>query len=233
MDNLLSGESFPRARGIASNRSVLLAGTLKVALALLAGLLAAITVQAEQSQDASSAGAVAAPTDTVSSTDYVIGPGDVLQVFVWRNPELSVTVPVRPDGKISTPLVEDMVAVGKTPAQLARDMEKVLGVVLRVPSVNIILSSAVSALSQVKIVGKVKIPTSVPYTKGMRVLDVVLKAGGMADFAAANRAFVVRTAGGKSTKIKINLNKLIESGDVRQNIELQPGDVIIVPESWF
>jgi len=211
----------------------MLAGRLKIALAFLAGLLMATAGRADQPQDAGSATAAAAPADTVSSTDYVIGPGDVLQVFVWRNPELSVTVPVRPDGKVSTPLVEDMVAVGKTPAQLARDMEKVLAVVLRSPSVNIILSSAVSTLSQVKIVGKVKTPTSMPYTKGIRVLDVVLKAGGMADFAAANRAFVVRTVGGKSTKIKINLNKLIEAGDIRQNIELQPGDVIIVPETWF
>lgn len=188
---------------------------------------------ASAAQEAPAEASAPAPSDEVSSREYIVGPGDVLQVFVWRNPDLSVTVPVRPDGKISTPLVEDMVAVGKTPAQLARDIEKVLGAVLRSPSVNIILSSAASALSQVKIVGQVKSPMSVPYTKGLRVLDVVLKAGGIADFAAGNRAFIVRNVAGKSSKLKVKLDRLIHAGDIDQNVELQPGDVIIVPESWF
>ena len=105
-----------------------------------------------------------------SRTDYVIGPGDTLQVFVWRNPELSSTVPVRPDGKISTPLVEDMVAVGKSPAELARDIEKVLAEYVRSPTVNVIVANAASALSQIKVVGEVKAPQSMPYRDGLRVL---------------------------------------------------------------
>lgn len=165
--------------------------------------------------------------------DYLIGPGDVLQVFVWRNADLSVTVAVRPDGKISTPLVEDMVAVGKTPTQLARDIEKVLSEYVRQPTVNVIVGTAVSAYRQVKVVGQVKTPQSVPYRDGLRVLDVILVVGGVTDYAAPNRAKVVRVDGDKQTAIRVRLGDLLRTGDMRQNILLQPGDVLIVPESLF
>jgi polysaccharide export outer membrane protein len=182
---------------------------------------------------ASPAAAAPAAAPAVTDPDYQIGPGDTLQVFVWRNPELSVTVPVRPDGKISTPLVEDMSASGKTPSQLARDMEGVLAEFVRTPQVNVIVTQALSSFSAVKVVGQVRTPQVVPYRKGLRVLDVVLACGGISDFAAPNRAKIVRTSGGKQTEIKLKLNKLLNGGDLDQNIELEPGDVLIVPQSMF
>jgi polysaccharide export outer membrane protein len=177
-----------------------------------------------------------APAGVPSSdtgSDYIIGPGDSIQVFVWRNPELSVTVPVRPDGKISTPLVEDMVAVGKTPTQLARDVEKQLSEYVRSPQVNIIVSNALSAFSQVKVVGQVRNPQAIAYRQGMRVLDTILLVGGLTEFAAPNRARIVRQVNGKSTEIKVKLGTLLERGDMKQNHELRPGDVVIVPQALF
>jgi polysaccharide biosynthesis/export protein len=166
-------------------------------------------------------------------SQYVIGPGDTIQVFVWRNPELSVTVPVRPDGRISTPLVEDMVAVGKTPTQLARDIEGVLVEYVRSPQVNVIVSNAISTFSQVKGLGQVKNPQAVPYREGMRVLDLVLAVGGLNEFAAGNRAKVVRQEGGRQIEMRVKLKDLMNGGDMRQNLELKPGDVLIVPSSIF
>lgn len=165
------------------------------------------------------------------SADYVIGPGDVLNVFVWRNPELSVTVPVRPDGKVSTPLVEDMVAVGKTPSTLARDVEKVLSEYVRSPQVNIIVTTPISTLSQVKALGQLKNPQGVAYHEGMRVLDLLLAAGGMTEFAAGNRAKLVRQDNGHTQEIRVKLADMINKGDMKQNLLLRAGDVLIVPES--
>jgi polysaccharide biosynthesis/export protein len=167
------------------------------------------------------------------SNDYIIGPGDSLEVFVWRNPDLSVTVPVRPDGKISTPLVENMVAVGKTAPQLARDMEGVLSEYVRSPKVNIIVTTAASAFSLVKVVGQVTHPTALPYREGMTVLDAVLAVGGLTQFASGNRARLVRVENGQETIIHIKLADLVNSGDVKQNIPLKPGDVLVVPQSIF
>jgi polysaccharide biosynthesis/export protein len=180
--------------------------------------------------------AAAAPPATAAASvgaDYLIGPGDKLQIYVWQNPDLTVTVPVRQDGKVSTPLVEDMVAAGKTPSVLARDIEVVLAEYVRSPKVNVFVLEAVSALSQVKVTGQVKTPQAMPYHEGMTVLDAVLAAGGLTDFAAGNRAKVVRTANGKSEELKIHLDKLLNSGDMSQNLALRPGDVILIPESRF
>ena len=165
--------------------------------------------------------------------DYVIGPGDTLNVFVWRNPELTVTVPVRPDGKVSTPLVEDMVAVGKTPAELARDIEAVLAEYVKQPQVNIIVQNPVSRYSQVRVVGQVARPSPVPYREGMTVLDAILEVGGLTPFAAGNRAKVVRTEDGKQREIKVKVDDLVNKGDLAQNVALKPGDVLLVPESRF
>ena len=165
--------------------------------------------------------------------DYLIGPGDKLQIYVWQNPDLSVTVPVRQDGKVSTPLVEDMVAAGKTPSVLARDIEGVLAEYVRSPKVNVFVLEAVSAFSQVKVTGQVKTPQALPYHEGMTVLDAVLAAGGLTDFAAGNRAKLVRTVDGKQQEIKIRLGKLLDGGDMSQNITLRPGDVLLVPQSRF
>jgi polysaccharide biosynthesis/export protein len=165
--------------------------------------------------------------------NYIIGPGDTLEVFVWRNQELSVTVPVRPDGKISTPLVEDMVAVGKTPPQLARDMEKVLSEYVRSPKVNIIVTNAASAFSLVKVVGQVQHPSALPYREGMRVLDAILAVGGLTQFASGNRARIVRMENGKETVIHVKVADLVNGGDVNQNPLLRPGDILVVPQSIF
>jgi polysaccharide biosynthesis/export protein len=173
------------------------------------------------------------PAESKVSNDYVIGPGDTLQVYVWRNPELTVTVPVRPDGKISTPLVEDMIAVGKTPSQLARDVEKVLGEYVRSPQINVIVTQPMAAFSQVKIIGQVTRPQSIAYREGLTVLDAVLAVGGLGPFAAGNRAKVMRVENGKQREIKVKLASLVNGGDMKQNILLRPGDVIVIPESRF
>ena len=164
---------------------------------------------------------------------YIIGPGDTLQVFVWRNPELSTTVPVRPDGKISIPLVEDMVAVGKTPSNLARDIEKVLGEYVRSPQVNIIVTQPLSAFSQVRVVGQVLRPQSVAYREGMTVLDLILQVGGLGQYASGNRAKIVREENGKQTEIHVRLADLVNKGDMKQNVSMKPGDVLVVPQSMF
>lgn len=164
---------------------------------------------------------------------YVIGPGDTLQVFVWRNPELTTTVPVRPDGKISTPLVEDMVAIGKTPTQLANDVEKVLSEYVKSPQVSVIVTQAVSVYSQVKVTGQVLHPQALPYREGMTVLDAVLAVGGMTQFASGNRAKIVRSENGRQAEIKVRLINLVNKGDMSQNVALKPGDVLVVPESSF
>lgn len=170
----------------------------------------------------------------VTTSDYIIGPGDSIQVFVWRNPELSVTVPVRPDGKVSTPLVEDMVAVGKKPSELARDIETRLAEYIRSPQVNIIVTNARSSFSQVTVIGQVKSPQTVPYQEGMRLLDLMLAVGGLAEFAAGNRAKLIRKDGnGNTVEMKVRLKDLLTGGKLKENIEVRPGDVLIVPESIF
>ena len=166
-------------------------------------------------------------------SNYIIGPGDTLEVFVWRNPELSKTVPVRPDGKISTPLVEDMVAVGKTPPQLARDVEKVLSEYVREPKVNIIVTIPVGVRGAVQVVGQVAHPSALPYHEGMRVLDAILAVGGVTQFASPNRSRIVRTENGKETTIHVKVGDLVNKGDVKQNVPLKPGDVLVVPQSVF
>ncbi len=196
------------------------------AIACFLGLLcgaAAVTAGAQ----------TAAAEAAAQSPDYIIGPGDVLQVFVWQNPDLSVTVPVRPDGKISTPLDEDMVAVGKTPSQLAHDIEQKLAEYVRSPKVNIIVSKPASVFSQVKVIGQVKDPQAIAYRDGMRVLDAILQVGGLTEFASGNRARIVRMIDGKEKEIPVHLSSLVNGGDLSQNLPLKPGDVLVVPESRF
>jgi polysaccharide export outer membrane protein len=178
--------------------------------------------------------ASATAQDAGTGTDYIIGPGDTIQVFVWRNPELSVTVPVRPDGKVSTPLVEDMVAVGKKPSELARDIETRLAEYIRSPQVNVIVTSAQSAFSKVTVIGQVRAPQSVPHREGMRMMDLLLAVGGLTEFAAGNRARLIRKdADGNEKEFKVRLKDLLSRGKLDQNLEVRPGDVLIVPESVF
>ena len=185
--------------------------------------------------DASAPPVTAAPAVPAAQVQesYVIGPGDVLQVFVWRNPELTVSVPVRPDGRITTPLVEEVTASGKTAGQLAREIEQVLSEYIRSPQVNVIVTTPRGIISEVKAVGQVRTPQGVPYRDGMRVLDLVLSVGGLTDFAAGNRAKVVRQQDGKTVDIRVKLNAIIEGGDMSRNILLKPGDVLVVPEARF
>jgi polysaccharide biosynthesis/export protein len=204
---------------------------------LMALAIFSVEVQAEQAATPSGptaqAPAAVSPPPAATASDYVIGPGDTLQVFVWRNPDLTVTVPVRPDGKISTPLVEDMVAVGKTPTLLARDIEKALSVYVKSPEVNVIVTQPASAFSQVKVIGQVLHPQAIPYRNGMTVLDAVLAVGGLNQFAAGNRAHLVRNLSGKSIELKVKLGALVNDGDMSQNLRLEPGDVLVVPETRF
>jgi polysaccharide export outer membrane protein len=165
---------------------------------------------------------------------YRIGPGDSLQIFVWRNPELSVTVPVRPDGKISTPLVEGMVAAGKTPIQLARDMEKVMADYIKSPRVNVIVTGFVGEFSQqIRVVGQASKPRALAYRNGITLLDVMIEVGGLGENASGNRAKVVRRIGKKQREIGVHLDDLLNDGDMSQNVTMMPGDVVIIPETWF
>jgi polysaccharide export outer membrane protein len=214
---------------------VLFANPLKMQIFLVRSLaLLSILLAAVQSPSIAAEPTPAAPApDTGVPADYRIGPGDTLKVYVFQNEELSATVPVRPDGKISTPLVEDMIAVGKSPSQLARDIEKSLAEYVKSPKVNVVVMVAVSVFSQVKIIGQVKTPQALPYRDGMTVLDAVLAVGGLGQFAAGNRAHIVRTENGKQTEIKVKLDALVNSGDMKQNLLLKPGDVLVVPETRF
>jgi len=179
------------------------------------------------------AGAAQAPAASAVQSDYIIGPGDTVQIFVWRNPDLTVTIPVRPDGKISTPLVEDMVAVGKTPTSLGRDIETRLSEYVRSPQVSVIVTQPASIFSQVKVMGQVLHPQSLPFRQGMTVLDAVLAVGGVAQFAAPNRSKLLRTENDRQTELRIKLGNLLNGGDLKQNIPLRPGDVLVIPESRF
>jgi polysaccharide export outer membrane protein len=164
----------------------------------------------------------------------LIGPGDSLQVFVWRQPELSVTVPVRPDGRISTPLVEDVVAVGKTPSQLAREIEGVLSEFVRAPEVNVIVQSFVGTPgAQVRVLGQAVRPSAVPYREGMTLLDVMIEVGGLTQFAAGNRARLIRNVDGRSEEIRVRLKDLVENGEIERNMPMRPGDVVIIPQAAF
>lgn len=219
--------------------TVSFARVFRLRMLLSAALLLPTLVFAQAPQTPANPSAVAppaavAPADQkVDPNQYVIGPGDTLQVFVWRNPELTATVPVRPDGKISTPLNEDMVAVGKTPSRLARDIEKVLSEYVRSPTVNVIVNTPVGVYSQIQVIGQVTKPGPLPYRAGMKVLDAVLAVGGLTQFAAGNRAKVVRTVDGHPQQLRVKLDALVNKGDMGQNLELRPGDVLVVPESVF
>ena len=172
------------------------------------------------------------PEPAKGSTDYVIGAGDALEIFVWRNPDLTTKVPVRPDGRISIPLVEDMQAVGKTPTELARDIEVVFAEYLRTPKVNIIVATQ-GAANQIQVVGNVASPQALPYRAGIKLLDVVVAVGGLDDFAAGNRAKIIRQVAGDSVECPVRVADLMRKGDLSQNIRIYPGDVLIVPAARF
>ena len=176
----------------------------------------------------------ATPPEPAIQTEYRIGPGDNLQVFVWNHPELTVTVPVRPDGLISTPLVENMRAEGKTPSQLSRDLEQALAEYVRSPTVNVIVTQFVGAYGdQIRVVGQAQQPQSLPYRANMTVLDVMIAVGGLAEYASGNRAVIVRREGDQQRRISVRLDDLLNDGDIGANVAMRPGDVLIIPESRF
>jgi polysaccharide biosynthesis/export protein len=174
-----------------------------------------------------------APLSAASpSYQYVIGPGDTINIVVWRNPELSMTVPVRPDGKIAAPLVEDLPAIGKDSTTLARDIEKALAKVIRDPVVTVIVTNFVGPYSeQIRVVGEAAKPQVLSYKQKMTLLDVMIAVGGVTDFADGNSASILRTSEGKQYSVRIK--DLIKRGDVSANVEMKPGDVLIIPQSWF
>ncbi len=177
------------------------------------------------------------PAAPVSATNaeynYLIGPGDSVNIVVWRNPELSMQVPVRPDGRITTPLVEDLPAAGRDASTLAREIEKALAKYIRDPVVTVIVTSFVGPYSeQVRVVGEAARPMTLPFKQKMTLLDLMIAVGGITDFADGNRATLLRTSEG-SKQYSVRLRDLIKRGDVSANVELKPGDVLIIPQSWF
>jgi polysaccharide biosynthesis/export protein len=176
----------------------------------------------------------AAPA-TVESADYsyVIGAGDSLQIIVWRNPELTASVPVRPDGKVAAPLVDELLAQGKTPPQLARDIEKKLSTYVRDPVVTVIVNTFVGPYSeQIRVVGEAAKPQFLPFKQKMTLLDVMIAVGGLTDFADGNSAIIQRSSDANK-QYAVRLKDLIRRGDTTANVEMRPGDILIIPQSFF
>jgi polysaccharide export outer membrane protein len=172
------------------------------------------------------------PAATEVPGDYLIGPGDALQIFVWDHSDLSSPVQVRPDGKISTPLVEDLQAAGKTPTMLARDVERTLSEYVRSPKVTVIVQNFVGASDQqIRVVGAALQPKALRYRTNMTVLDVVIEAGGLSPLAAGNRAKIVRKVDGEDQQIRVRLDDLVHKGRIKENIPMLPGDVLVIPVS--
>jgi len=173
-------------------------------------------------------------TAPASADKYIIGPGDQLNIFVWRNPDLSTHVPVRPDGRISIPLVDDIQCAGKTPTELAGAIQEHLKKFINDPRVTVMVSSFFGAYEQqVRVVGEAVTPKAVPYKSHMTILDAMIEVGGLTQFAAGNRTTIVRNVDGKQTIVHVDLADLLKDGDVEDNVELRPGDIIIIPQSFF
>lgn len=166
--------------------------------------------------------------------DYLVGPGDSVNITVWRNPEVSTSVPVRPDGKITTPLVEDLPASGKTSSQLARDIEKALAKYIQDPVVTVIVTGFVGPYSeQIRVIGQAAKPQALPYREGMSLMDVMIAVGGITEFASGNKASIIRGTGENRQKLAVRLDDLIKEGDISANTPMRPGDILVIPESFF
>ena len=174
------------------------------------------------------------PPPALVSPNYIIGAGDNVDIFVWRNEELSASVTVRPDGKITTPLIEDVTASGKTPTQLAREMEKELEVYVKNPVVTVMVNGFVGPYSeQIRVVGQATNPQALPYRDQMSLLDLMIAVGGMTDFADGNRSKVVRVVDGNWQEFGVRIDDLVNGADISANVYMLPGDILIIPESWF
>lgn len=167
------------------------------------------------------------------SYNYILGPGDNVNIQVWRNPELSMSVPIRPDGKLTAPLIEDLPAMGKDSTSLARDIEKALEKYIREPVVTVIVTGFVGPYSeQIRVIGEAAKPQALPYKQKMTLLDLMIAVGGITDFADGNAASILRTSEGNK-QYSVRLKDLLKAGDVSANVEVKPGDVLIIPQSWF
>ncbi|MEX2649904.1 MAG: XrtA/PEP-CTERM system exopolysaccharide export protein [Alphaproteobacteria bacterium] len=174
------------------------------------------------------------PPTEFPDTNYLIGPSDNLNIFVWRNPELSISVPVRPDGKISIPLVEDIPVTRRTPTQLARDLEEKLGVYVQDPIVTVIVTGFSGPFdNQIRVIGEAAGPTGLPYRDTMTLLDVLIAVGGVTEFADGNRATISRIVDGEMKQFGIRIDDLLEDGDMTANVPMLPGDVLVIPETFF
>jgi polysaccharide export outer membrane protein len=171
----------------------------------------------------------------VSGWNYLLGPGDSVSVFVWRNPEVSGSFPIRPDGKMTMNLIEDLQASGKTPTQLARDIEKALSKYIQEPIATVIVSGGIGPYNQqIRVLGEAEEPMSMGYREGMSLVDVMIAVGGLSDYAAGNKAYISRfMEDGKRAQYGVRLEDLIRDGDSTANVEIRPGDVLVIPESLF
>ncbi|MBU1225237.1 MAG: polysaccharide export protein [Gammaproteobacteria bacterium] len=166
--------------------------------------------------------------------NYLIGPGDSVQVFVWRNPEVSGSFPIRPDGKMTMNLIEDMQASGKTPTQLARDIEKALGKYIQEPIVTVIMGGGIGPFDQqIRVIGEAAKPQALSFREKMSLIDLMIAVGGITDFAAGNKAYILRAVDGKQERLGVRLEDLLKDGDISANVDMKPGDVLVVPESLF
>lgn len=173
-------------------------------------------------------------TVDVNSYKYLIGAGDVVNIFVWRNPEVSGTFVVRPDGMITTSLVEDIPVSGKTPTELARTIEEILATYLREPVVTVTVNNFVGPFSeQIRVIGEASEPKSINYIQQMTLLDVMIQVGGLTEFADGNDAILVRVENGEQKQYEIYIEDLIKNGEIGANIDVLPGDIIVIPETWF
>jgi polysaccharide export outer membrane protein len=205
-----------------------------VGVIMLTGMMFAAPVHAAKDKELPPAPFV--PSGAQAGEDYTIGPLDALTVFIWRNPELGAQVQVRPDGRITLPLISDMVAVGKTPAKLADDIRDALATYITDPIVSVIVNNFSGTFAQqIRIVGAAEKPAAVAYRSDMTLLDAMISVGGLSEFAAGNRAKLIRhdPVTGRQQEFRLRIDSLLKRGDIKANVKLQPGDVIIIPESAF
>jgi len=208
----------------------LFTNTFKVALLLLATLLSACN----SNNTLPSATLHPSNTADINSYKYLIGSGDVLNIFVWRNPEVSGSFVVRPDGMITTSLVEDIKVSGKTPTELARSIEEILATYLRDPIVTVTVENFVGPFSeQVRVIGEAAQPRAINYTQHMTLLDVMIQVGGLTEFADGNDAVLIRIEEGKQKQYQVMIDQLLKEGEIAANVDMLPGDIIIIPEAWF
>jgi polysaccharide export outer membrane protein len=206
------------------------ANTLKVGLLLLATFLSGCS----SNNTLPSATLHPSNTANINSYKYLIGSGDVLNIFVWRNPEVSGSFVVRPDGMITTSLVEDIKVSGQTPTELARSIEEILATYLRDPIVTVTVENFVGPFSeQIRVIGEAAQPRAINYTQHMTLLDVMIQVGGLTEFADGNDAVLIRIENGKQKQYQVMIDQLLKDGEISANVDMLPGDIIIIPEAWF